>query len=216
MTQLPSHILWGQINFFSLFAHLGVLPEIFLTTKVKQTSQPPSYPLFDISGNWYMRGSIEQLCLSPQQPARAPAGVDRERGAPVQLELQGPGFLGSGAAKWRSCWGNDPPLKGLSLGILGYTVRKFHSCFWQRVSGASPASPLCRVDRHPKTSKASTVHCYSILLKCSVSMNDRTLIRAAKSGGPLMQLYTTSHQFEASFTFHQLTIVTQSAAFIWA
>lgn len=28
-----------------------------------------------------------------------------------------------------------------------------------------------------------------------------------------MQLYTTLHQFEAEFIFHQVTIVTQSAAF---
>lgn len=129
-----------KINVFSLRALLRVLLEISLTTEVKQTSQPPSYVLFDISGNWYMRGSIEQLCMGPCQ----------SRGAPVQLELQEPGFLGSGTAKWCSCWGNDPPLKGLSLGILGYSVRKFHGCFWQRVSGASPASPVCQVDRRHK------------------------------------------------------------------
>lgn len=35
--------------------------------------------LFDILGNWYMRSSIEQLCLSPQQPAWALAVEVRER-----------------------------------------------------------------------------------------------------------------------------------------
>lgn len=97
MPQLPSHILWGKKkNFFQLFAHLGVLPEIFLTTKVKQTSQPPSYVLFDISGNWYMRGPIEQLCLSPQQPAWAPAGVEREREGPLfSKSCRNPATLGA-------------------------------------------------------------------------------------------------------------------------
>lgn len=45
-------------------------------------------------------------------------------------------------------------------------------------------------------------------------MTDKALNWAPKSGGPFMQLYTAPHQFEAGFTFHQLTIVTQSTAFI--
>lgn len=126
----------------------------------------------------------------------------REREAPVQLELQEAGFLRSGTAKWCSCWGNDPALKGLSLGILGYSVRKSHSCFWHRVPGACPGGNtqtphLYAAWTSIKTPSGAAERPQSIATVQSVGSTDGV----AKSGGPLMQLDTSSHKFEASFTY---------------
>lgn len=140
----------GQMNQLlsgvnKLFLTLCTISESYQTSfwpqkSNKQVNQPLMCCLiFQVNDTW--EAPLSSSSCLPQQCARAPAGVEG-----LLLGLQELHFLWSGTAKWCSCRGNDPHLKGLSLGILGYSVRKFHGCFWQRVSGASLTSPLSCVD----------------------------------------------------------------------
>lgn len=90
------------------------------------------------------------LSLSPQQPAaaRAPGG----EGGPCSAGAAG---TSSGAAQQSGVVVEEtiPPLKGLSLGILGYSVRKFHGCFWQ-ASPSRNASPLWSAAPKPLTQQS--------------------------------------------------------------